>query len=127
MSVEGSAGDLATAANILALYHLVLCIVFAVCSAFLLGNHLAFTANLQPDITLPLMPGKLGSGLIAMVVADWIAVPEALDLERQDRERGVIAGCEYLTAGKARSVEEVAVGGQKGADNLVSGQQRSDR
>ena len=31
---------------------------FAVCSAFLLGDHLAFTANFQPNMILPLIIGK---------------------------------------------------------------------
>lgn len=141
MSVEGSAGVLAAAANILALYHLirtippkdkVLCIAFAVCSAFLLGDHLAFTANFQPNMILPLMLGKLGAGLLAMVVAAWIAVPKARELERQDREQGVIGVDEYLTvgglgAGEQESAEELAVGGRKDADNPDSDLQRSDR
>ena len=64
LSSEGSAGVVAASANILALYHMikvippkdkVLCIAFAVCSAFLLGDHLAFTANFQPNMILPLI------------------------------------------------------------------------
>ncbi|MGH3087548.1 MAG: ethanolamine utilization protein EutH [Rubrobacteraceae bacterium] len=124
MSVEGSAGVLAAAANILALYHLVrgmppkdkvLCISFAVCSAFLLGDHLAFTANFQPNMILPLILGKLGAGLVAMVLAVWIAVPKALELEVQDREAGIIGRDEYLIvggpgSGEAKNVEEIAAG-----------------
>jgi ethanolamine transporter len=124
ISAEGSAGILAAAANILALYHLirgippkdkVLCIAFAVCSAFLLGDHLAFTANFQPNMILPLMLGKLGAGLIAIALAYWIAVPTARTLEEQDREEGVIGEDEYLTvgglrAGEAESVEEIGTG-----------------
>lgn len=108
MSVEGSAGVLAAAANILALYHLiksmpprdkVLCISFAVCAAFLLGDHLAFTANFQPNMILPLLIGKLAAGIIAMLLAVWIAVPKALELEKEDRDAGIIAPDEYLTVG----------------------------
>ncbi len=127
ISSEGSAGILAAAANILALYHLiktippkdkVLCIAFAVCSAFLLGDHLAFTANFQPNMILPLMLGKFGAGLIAIALAYWIAVPTARELERQDREEGVIAEGEYLTvgglgAGEQENVEEIGAGGHK--------------
>jgi ethanolamine transporter len=127
ISAEGSAGILAAAANILALYHLirsippkdkVLCIAFAVCSAFLLGDHLAFTANFQPNMILPLMLGKVGAGIIAIALAYWIAVPTALELERQDREEGVIGEDEYpsvgaLRAGEGESVEEIATGGRE--------------
>lgn len=127
ISAEGSAGILAAAANILALYHLirtippkdkVLCIAFAVCSAFLLGDHLAFTANFQPNMILPLMLGKLGAGLIAIALAYWIAVPTARALEQRDREEGVIGDDEYLTveglgAGERGNVEELSTGGRQ--------------
>ncbi|HZF59282.1 MAG TPA: hypothetical protein VEZ19_12520, partial [Rubrobacter sp.] len=67
-----------------------------------------------------------------MVVAAWIAVPKALELERQDREQGVIGVDEYLAvgglgAGQQESVEELAVGEQKGTDNPDSDPQRSGR
>ena len=64
LSSEGSAGILATMANILAMFSLVrymrpkdkvINIAFAVCAAFLLGDHLSFTANFQPNIILPVM------------------------------------------------------------------------
>lgn len=127
ISAEGSAGILAAAANILALYHLiktippkdkVLCIAFAVCSAFLLGDHLAFTANFQPNMILPLMLGKFGAGLIAIALAYWIAVPTALKLEKRDREEGIIGENEYLTveglgAGERENVEELSTGGRQ--------------
>lgn len=105
ISAEGSAGILAAAANIIALFHMVkkippkdkvLCIAFAVCAAFLLGDHLAFTANFQPNMILPLMLGKLGGGLLAIALAMRIAVPTALRLEREDRAAGVIGEDEYL-------------------------------
>jgi len=103
-SSEGSAGILAAAANIIALFHMiktippkdkVLCIAFAVCSAFLLGDHLAFTANFQPNMILPLMLGKLGGGILAIALAMRIAVPTARRLEQQDRDDGVIGEDEY--------------------------------
>jgi len=87
MSAEGATGLLAAAANILALYHLigkmpakdkVMTIAFATCSAFLLGDHLSFTANFQPNLIGPVMLGKLTAGILAMIVALWIAVPSAL-------------------------------------------------
>jgi ethanolamine transporter len=96
ISPEGSAGILAAAANILALFHLiksmpakdkVLCIAFAVCSAFLLGDHLAFTANFQPNMIGPLLIGKLSGGILGIVLAYRIAVPTAQRLEREEREQ----------------------------------------
>jgi len=113
ISSEGSAGILAAAANIIALFHMirkvppkdkVLCIAFAVCSAFLLGDHLAFTANFQPNMILPLMIGKFAGGLLAIALAFRIAVPTALRLEASDRDAGVIAEDEY------RDVEPTAAG-----------------
>lgn len=102
----GSAGILATIANILAMYRLiremrpkdkVLNISFAVCAAFLFGDHLAFTANFQPTLILPIMLGKVGGGIIAIALAYWISVPKALELEKQDRADGIISAEEYIT------------------------------
>ncbi|MGI8860483.1 MAG: ethanolamine utilization protein EutH, partial [Rubrobacteraceae bacterium] len=85
------------------------------CSAFLLGDHLAFTANFQPNMILPLMLGKFGAGILAIALAYWIAVPTALKLEQQDREAGIIGEGEYPTmeglgAGECENVEELSVG-----------------
>jgi ethanolamine transporter len=101
ISPAGSAGILAAAANILALFHLiksmpakdkVICIAFAVCSAFLLGDHLAFTANFQPNLIGPLLIGKLTGGVLGIVLAVWIAVPTAVKLEQEDEEQAEVGG-----------------------------------
>lgn len=87
----GAAGLLASAANILAMFRLVremrpkdkvLNISFAVCAAFLFGDHLAFTANFQPNLMLAVMLGKLGGGVMGFLLANWLSVPQALELER---------------------------------------------
>lgn len=100
----GSAGILATICNILAMFRLirdmrpkdkVICIAFAVCAAFLFGDHLAFSANFQPTLILPLMLGKIGGGILAIGLAYVISVPKALQLEAQDRAAGVIGPEEY--------------------------------
>jgi ethanolamine transporter len=105
LSSEGSAGILAGAANILAMFNLikhmrpkdkVICISFSVTSAFLIGDHLAFTANFQPNMILPVMVGKLSGGIIAIILAYWISVPKALELEKLDRAAGIIGKDEYL-------------------------------
>ncbi len=93
MQSVGAAGILAASANILAMFHLiedmkardkVLCIAFAVCGAFMFGDQLAFTANFQPNLVLPILLGKLTGGIFGFILALWIAVPAALRLE-QDR------------------------------------------
>ena len=72
LSPAGTTGLLAASANILAMFRLiadmpprdkVLVIAFAVCGAFMFGDHLAFSANFQPTIILPLLLGKLIGGV----------------------------------------------------------------
>src|SRR5207244_4491380 len=67
LEAAGAAGILASAANILAMFRLVremrpkdkvINIAFAVCAAFLFGDHLAFTANFQPTLVFPVLVGK---------------------------------------------------------------------
>ena len=105
LSAVGSAGMLATIANILAMFRLVrfmppkdkvLNIAFGVCAAFLLGDHLSFTANFQPTIILPVLIGKILAGFSAVGLAYWLSVPKALQLEQQDRAAGIIEEGEYL-------------------------------
>lgn len=104
ISNEGMSGFLAAAANILALFRIVrnmpprekvLTIAFAVCSAFLVGDHLAFTANFQPSMIVAMMGGKLFGGILAIIIALWLAVPQAKRLEELDREAGIIGADEY--------------------------------
>lgn len=96
LSPVGAAGLLATIANILAMYRLVrdmrardkvLVIAFAVCAAFAFGDHLAFTANFQPSLILPLLVGKLLGGAIGFAIAIWLSVPKAEALEAQETAR----------------------------------------
>lgn len=110
LSSTGSAGILATMANILAMFSLVrymrpkdkvINIAFAVCAAFLLGDHLSFTANFQPNIILPVIIGKLTAGICAIGIAYWLSVPTALKLEEKDRAAGTILPGEYLEDEKA--------------------------
>lgn len=78
LSADGTAGILAATANVLALFGMVKelqpvdkvkCIAYAVCSAFLIGDHLAFTANFQPTLILPMMVGKFTAGCLAVCIA----------------------------------------------------------
>ncbi|TLP57435.1 MULTISPECIES: ethanolamine utilization protein EutH [Pseudomonas] len=108
MSGVGAAGVLASSANILAMFRLVsdmppkdkvLVIAFSVCAAFTFGDHMAFSANFQPSLILPLIIGKLSGGLIAMVLAYWLAVPRAREMGLQD---------EAAAAGTFRASAEAA-------------------
>ncbi|WP_312650581.1 ethanolamine utilization protein EutH [Aminipila sp.] len=90
LSKDAVAGILAGAANAIALYKLigdmkaedkVKCLAFAVCSAFLIGDHLSFTANFQPTLILPVMAGKLIAGCLSVYIATKIAVPKARQIE----------------------------------------------
>jgi ethanolamine transporter len=88
----GAAGLLAATANILAMFRLVrdmrpkdkvLSIAFAVCAAFLFGDHLAFTANFQPTLIVAVMLGKLGGGVAGFLLACNLSLPKALEIEKQ--------------------------------------------
>ena len=63
----------------------VLVMSFAVCCAFLFGDHLSFTANFQPTLIVPVLVGKLSAGVCAVVFASLLAVKKAEELERIDR------------------------------------------
>ncbi|WP_426704582.1 ethanolamine utilization protein EutH [Staphylococcus shinii] len=105
LSEVGSAGFIATIANILAMLKLVrdmppkdkvLNIAFGVCSAFLLGDHLSYTANFQPTLIPAVMIGKLSAGIIAIIFAYILCIPKAKKLEEIDRRAGIIGENEYL-------------------------------
>lgn len=93
LSTDATTGLLAAAANVLALFAMikdmkaedkVKTIAFSVCCAFLIGDHLAFTANFQPNLILPVMLGKLIAGIFAVMISVKIAVPKARKLEAKD-------------------------------------------
>ncbi|KOR12586.1 ethanolamine utilization protein EutH [Staphylococcus carnosus] len=105
LSEVGSAGIIATTANILAMFKLVkdmppkdkvINISFGVCSAFLLGDHLSYTANFQPNLIPAVMIGKFSAGLIAIGFAYLLCLPKARKLEEIDRRAGIIKPDEYL-------------------------------
>lgn len=92
----GAAGILAGAANILAMYRLigdmpakdkVLCIAFAVCAAFMFGDHLAFIANFQPTMIPTILFGKAIGGITGFILAMWLSVPKARQLEREEHAK----------------------------------------
>lgn len=87
LSVSATTGILAASANVLALFAMVgqmkpedkvKTIAYAVCCAFLLGDHLAFSANFQPSMILPVMIGKLCGGVLAVIIATKFVIPHVL-------------------------------------------------
>lgn len=84
LSSDATAGILAASANILALFAMikdmkpedkVKTIAYSICGAFLIGDHLAFTANFQPNLILPVLIGKFIAACLAVFIASKIAVP----------------------------------------------------
>ena len=93
LSSDATAGLLAGSANVLALLSMVkylkardkvICMAFAVCCAFLFGDHLSFTANFQPSLIVSVLLGKLAAGICAIVFAHLLAVKKAEELEAAD-------------------------------------------
>ena len=104
LSEAGSAGIIATIANILAMFKLVkdmppkdkvINISFGVSSAFLLGDHLSYTANFQPTLIPAVLIGKLSAGVLSIIFAYILCLPKARKLERIDRQAGIIGLDEY--------------------------------
>ena len=95
LSSDATAGLLAGSANVLALFSMVkdlrakdkvICMAFAVCCAFLFGDHLSFTANFQPNLIVVVLACKLAAGICAIVFAKLLAVKKAEQLEREAGE-----------------------------------------
>ena len=72
----------------------VIVMAFAVCCAFLFGDHLSFTANFQPSLIVPVLVGKLVAGVCAIAFAFLLAVKkaESLELEDEAEERRGLEG-----------------------------------
>ena len=90
--------------NILAMFKLVkdmppkdkvINISFGVSSAFLLGDHLSYTANFQPTLIPAVLIGKLSAGILSIIFAYILCLPKARKLERIDRQAGIIGLDEY--------------------------------
>jgi ethanolamine transporter len=94
LSVDATTGILAASTNIIALFAMVKniapedkvkCLAYSVCAAFLIGDHLAFSANFQPTLILPMMAGKFFAGILAVWLATKIAVPRIKGAEAVDK------------------------------------------
>ncbi|WP_058909864.1 ethanolamine utilization protein EutH [Entomohabitans teleogrylli] len=96
LSDAGAVGMVMVLANIIAVYHLfsnmkardkVLCVAFGICAQATLGDHLAFTANFQPTLVVPIMIGKFVAGALAVAIAIFISVPAAEKMEQRENDR----------------------------------------
>lgn len=81
INAVSAAGLIASLANNIPMFALlkemddrgkVINVAFAVSAAFVLGDHLAFTASVNREMILPVMAGKLIGGLIAIIVAGLV-------------------------------------------------------
>ncbi|MDR0488165.1 MAG: ethanolamine utilization protein EutH [Propionibacteriaceae bacterium] len=95
LSPEATAGILAASANGIALFamfkHLkgrdkVITVAFVICSGYLFGDHLSFTANFQPSMIAPVMIAKVTGGVLGIVFAFLLAVKKADQLEATQME-----------------------------------------
>ncbi|HHT63580.1 MAG: ethanolamine utilization protein EutH [Bacillota bacterium] len=86
----GSAGLLATMANGVALFNMigdmkptskVLCIAFTVCAGYSLGDWIAFNVNFQPNLVVPVFIGQFSGGIIGIIFAKLIAIPQVRRME----------------------------------------------
>jgi len=94
LSAAGAAAFVMVLANIIAVYHMfknlnardkVLCVAMGVCAQATIGDHLAFTANFQPSLIMPILLAKLLGGLLAVFIAVKISVPAANRYEAQEQ------------------------------------------
>ncbi len=92
----GSAGLLATMANGVALFNMVkdmkptnkvICIAFTVCAGYCLGDWIAFNVNFQPNLVVPVFLGQLCGGIIGIIFARLIAVPQVKKMSEAEPER----------------------------------------
>ncbi len=91
----GSAGLLATMANGVALFTMihemkptnkVICIAFTVCSGYCLGDWIAFNVNFQPNLVVPIFIGQICGGIIGILFAKLIAVPQVKKMNGQEED-----------------------------------------
>jgi ethanolamine transporter len=82
MDETGSAGLVANLANNIAMFNILgdmnpkgklLNVAFAVSAAFVFGDHLGFTAGVNPEMIFPVIVGKLVAGITALILANILA------------------------------------------------------
>jgi len=82
MNETAAAGFIATLANNIAMFQMmkdmdkrgkIINVAFAVSASFVLGDHLGFTAGVQPGMIVPMIVAKLVGGITAIFVAMFVA------------------------------------------------------
>ena len=93
MDSVGTLGLLASLANVLVMFLLikdmkprdkVLNVAFAVCGAFLIGDHLAYNLSIQPGITISVFVGKLIGGIVGVAIGHFICIKKLHLLEDEE-------------------------------------------
>nr|WP_325196568.1 ethanolamine utilization protein EutH [uncultured Oscillibacter sp.] len=93
LDANGSIGLVACLPNGLALFPFikdmrpqdkVVCLAFLVCGGYCVGDFLAFNVNFQPNLLIPVFVGQVCGGIIGILFAKVLAVPEAKRLEAQE-------------------------------------------
>ena len=62
----------------------VVCLAFLVCGGYCLGDFLAFNVNFQPNLLIPVFVGQVCGGIIGILFAKFLAVPEVKRLQAQE-------------------------------------------
>ncbi len=113
MDDVGSAGMVANLANNIAMFNILgnmnakgklLNVAFAVSAAFVFGDHLGFTAGVNPEMIFPVVVGKLVAGFTALILANILS-PKLLSKIQSSND-------EALTMNKKRN---------QGADTTMKG------
>ena len=61
----------------------VVCMAFLACGGYSLGDFLAFNVNFQPNLLVPVFVGQICGGIIGILFAKLLAVPQVRALERE--------------------------------------------
>ena len=92
LDANGSVGLVACLPNGLALFPFikdmrpqdkVVCLAFLVCGGYCLGDFIAFNVNFQPNLLIPVFVGQVLGGIIGILFAKFLAVPQAKRLAAQ--------------------------------------------
>lgn len=89
----GSTGLVACLANGIALFGLikdmkptskVICMSFLVCAGYSMGDFIAFNVNFQPNLVMAIFVGQIVGGIIGIIFAKLLAVPQVLKMEKAE-------------------------------------------
>lgn len=92
LEASGSVGLVACLPNGLAMFPFVkemrprdkvVCMAFLACGGYSLGAFLAFNVNFQPNLLVPVFVGQICGGIIGILFAKLLAVPQVRALERE--------------------------------------------